>query len=106
MKCLVTFCNTDFHGYIYENEDPPEKFSAHRIPDDPVRRVKWLQAIAAAENRELRTDEINFKTVRVCSKHFCLQDYVLKNGKRCLVKTAVPTIFQRFRDSERAERFV
>lgn len=99
MKCFVSSCNTDFHGYVYENENPPEKFSAHRLPGDPIRRLKWLQAIAKAENTKLILDEINVKSIRVCSKHFRLEDYALKNGRWFLTKTAVPVLFESYKET-------
>lgn len=93
MKCFVLSCNSDFHGHIYEDDDPREKYSVHRFPDDSVRREMWLQAIANAENRVIHTDKINFKTARLCSKHFRKEELFSKNGKQFLLKTSVPTIF-------------
>lgn len=95
MKCFILSCNSDFHGYKNDDDDDPrEKYSVHRFPDNPVRRLLWLQAIANAENRTIVPDEVNFKAVRICSKHFRDADLISKNGKQFLTKTSVPSIFK------------
>ncbi|XP_055627400.1 uncharacterized protein LOC129769287 isoform X2 [Toxorhynchites rutilus septentrionalis] len=65
MKCFVSGCNSDFHGYKYEDDTGNEWISCHRMPKNPKRRIAWLDSIANA----------------------------VKKGRRRLKDTAIPVIF-------------
>lgn len=88
MKCIVRSCSSDFHcgasGWVPK----------HRFPKGTAQRHCWLQAIANAENIARNVENINFKTARVCSKHFTSQSFCYRGNKKFLIDGAVPTIFE------------
>lgn len=106
MKCFVSTCSSDFHGYKYLDDAQQKSFSKHRFPHDPERRIAWLESIASAGNKVHALNEINFDSVRICSRHFNETDFYYKNGKKCLNKTATPVIFEGVPDVARRTRDV
>ncbi|XP_058820802.1 uncharacterized protein LOC131682996 [Topomyia yanbarensis] len=98
MKCFVFSCRIDFHGYKTV-DSTLTKITKHRFPSSLQRQLAWLQAIFNAEGREIEHEAINFKVVRICSRHFLKDDFYYKNGRKLLYKTAVPSVFGGFPNS-------
>lgn len=88
MKCFVPSCRIDFHK---RNLCADGLVSKHRFPRDPDRRLKWLDVIPNVGH--LDPDTINYETVRICSKHFHRDSFVITDNKRELLASAVPSIF-------------
>ncbi|XP_055626130.1 uncharacterized protein LOC129768471 [Toxorhynchites rutilus septentrionalis] len=91
MKCFVRSCHSDFNRK--STNEASGWVSKHRFPKKTDQRNRWLQAIANAENICINIDSINFKTVRVCSKHFTRNSYYSRGTQLYLTDAAVPTVF-------------
>ncbi|XP_055618997.1 uncharacterized protein LOC129764080 isoform X2 [Toxorhynchites rutilus septentrionalis] len=90
MKCFVRSCSSDFNC---KPNIAPGWVSKHRFPKHAALRNRWLEAISNAENVSINIDSINFKSVRVCSKHFTRSSYYYRGNKLYLTDDAVPTVF-------------
>ena len=85
-NCCVTFCNA--------TSKKSKNLRFHRFPKKRELNEQWIAKIRRDEGDYFAVTE----NTRVCSKHFCEEDYkVSENGrgkKIVLKKVAVPTILK------------
>ena len=92
MRCAVFGCNNN-----NQSKDCDKNVKFFTFPKQHTLRKLWEIACC-------RADKLNADTARVCSKHFCadnyernlkyeLLNYLPKGGKRLLKDDAIPTLF-------------
>lgn len=90
MRCAVFGCVSD-----NQTKDFKKNIKFFRFPQDPKHADKWKHLCK-------RSDNINVKTARICSKHFCASDYkrnlkeellgYTSNNHRKLKEEALPNL--------------
>lgn len=85
-NCCVPFCNA--------NSKKNKDLRFHRFPKKREQKQRWISKIRRDEGEYFAVTE----NTRVCSKHFCGEDYTVSEdgkGERIVLKKgAVPTVFK------------